>query len=95
MDEITQALLDGKDMEVGAARTILQYAVMTAITCPYSGEVLDMRRAVLLDGSDNGGRMDLLCADCYDLLLSKTSLDELQTKLGYKVDVYDGRVLFS
>lgn len=73
----------------------MRYAVQRAITCPYSGGVLDMRRAVLLDGSDHGGRMDLMCADCYDRLLSKVNLEELQVKLGYQVDVLDGRVLFA
>lgn len=103
MDDISQALLDGKGLDVGAARTILRYAVQRQIVCPYSGVVLDVRRAVLLDGSDyertdgtgRKGRMDIMDGAVYDHLLSKVGgLDALQEKLGYQVDVLDGRDLF-
>jgi hypothetical protein len=34
---------------------LLQYAVQTAIFCPYSGHVLDVRHAVLINGISLGG----------------------------------------
>jgi hypothetical protein len=96
MDDITAALLNGEDMEVGADRALLRSAVMRAITDPYSGALLDVRRAVLLDGSDHGGRMDIMTAEVYDVVLAKAGgLEPLKIKLGYELDVYDGRELFA
>ena len=40
----------------------MRYAIKRAIFCPYCQRVLDIRDAVLLDGSDHGGRMDILHA---------------------------------
>ena len=39
-----------------ADRELLRYAVATAIFSPYGGGLLDIRRAVLLDGTEHGAR---------------------------------------
>lgn len=76
-------------------REALRYAVQSQIFCKYCGKVLDVRSSVLLDGSDHGGRMNLLHAEEYDLAVERAGgLDKLQEGLRYKVDVCDGRELF-
>lgn len=102
MDDIASALLAGGSMETGANRAILRHAVMTAIFCPYTSVVLDVRRAVLIDGSDyqradgsGRGRMNIMTADAYEIVLERAGgLEKLQEGLGYKVDILDGRELF-
>ena len=42
------------------ARELLRYAVQRQIFSPYGGEVLDVRRAVLLDGTDHGAHMTIM-----------------------------------
>jgi hypothetical protein len=94
--DIADALLHPEHQDEALARITLRYAVARQIFCVYCGKVLDVRSAVLLDGSDHGGRMDLMHAAEYDLLLSKVgSVEALVDKLGYQVEVLDGRVLFS
>lgn len=96
MDDITKALLDGKGIDIGVARTILRYAVQRQIFSPYGGGILDVRRAVLLDGTDHGGKADIMTAAEYDIVIDRVgTLAELEEKLGYKVDIYDGRKLFA
>jgi hypothetical protein len=101
-DDISRALADGETMETGMARTLLRAAVSRVMFCPYCQTVLDVTRAVLLDGTDYTtpagakGGASVLDAACYDLALEKTGgLEKLQEGLGYQVDVYDGRVLFA
>lgn len=96
MDEITKAVSEGNDIAIGVARETLRHAVQVQITSPYGGGVLDVRRAVLLDGSDHGGKMHIMTADEYDIVVGRMGgLDVLESRLGYKVDVYDGRQLFA
>jgi hypothetical protein len=95
MDDITEALIAGEDMETGAARTLLRYAVQRQIFSPYSGEILDVRRAVLLDGTDHGGGMMIMTAAEYDIVLEKSGGHEkLEAKFGHPLIAYDGRKLF-
>jgi hypothetical protein len=81
------------------ARELLRYAVQTAIFSPYGG-VLDVRRAVVLDGSDftradgKRGRMRVMTADEYDTLTGHPGgIDALKTALGHDFTVYDGRTM--
>jgi hypothetical protein len=95
-NDITQALIPGDDIETGVGRELLRYAVQRAIFCPYCQKVLDVRDAVLLDGTGHGGRMDIMHAAEYDFVIEKTgSLEKLEQKFGYKVDILNGRELFS
>ena len=94
--DIADALLYPEHQNEALARITLRYAVQRQIFCVYCTHLLDVRSPVLLDGSDNGGRMDLLHAAEYDLLISKVgSVEALVAKLGYQVEVLDGRALFS
>jgi hypothetical protein len=94
--DIADGLLHPEHQDEALARITLRYAVQRQIFCVYCQHLLDVRSAVLLDGSDHGGRMDLMHAAEYDLLLSKVgSVEALQAKLGYEVEVLDGRELFS
>jgi hypothetical protein len=93
--DIADAMLNPDHQGVALARITLKYAVQRAIFCAYCGKVLDVRSAVLLDGSDDGGRMDLMHADEWDRVLDKSgSVEALEAKLGYQVEVLDGRELF-
>jgi len=102
VDDIMLAMLEGGDLEVGAKRTILRAAVQRQIMSPFGGEVLDVRRAVLIDGSDydradgsGKGRMYIMTAAEYDgLIEAQGGVKALVDKLGYKFDVLDGRELF-
>jgi len=94
--DIADALLNPEHQDVALARTTLRYAVQRAIFCPYCEKLLDVREAVLLDGTDHGGRMDILHGWEYDAVIAKSgTVEALQAKLGYEVEVLDGRVLFS
>jgi hypothetical protein len=82
------------------ARELLRYAVQTATFSPYGSGVLDVRRAVLLDGSDftradgKRGGMRVMTADEYDTLIEHLGgIDALKTALGHDFTVYDGRTM--
>lgn len=78
-----------------AARITLRTAVQRQITCPYTGNLLDVRDAVLLDGSDHGGSMHIMSASAYEAVIKANgTLGNLERKLGYRVDIHDGRILF-
>ena len=70
-------------------RELLKAAVMRQIFCPYSGRVLDVRDAVLIDGTDHGHGYGVMTSECFDLagaaLFEKFGRDNFV--------VYDGRVL--
>ncbi len=94
--EIADALLYPEHQDRVLARTTLRYAVQRAIFCPYCGKILDIRDAVLLDGSDHGGKMHILHAAEYDRVIeAEGNLAALEEKFGHKIDVLDGRELFS
>jgi hypothetical protein len=83
-----------------AARELLKYAVTTAILSPYGGGLLDVRRAVLIDGSDftradgKAGTMIIMTAGEFDMVIENVGgLDALKEKLGHDFAVYDGRKL--
>jgi len=79
------------------ARELLKYAVQRQIFSPYGGDLLDMRRAVLIDGTDHGGRMNIMTAADYDKVLASLTAQglSLEGAFGHEVDVYDGRKLFA
>ena len=77
-----------------AGRAIVKAAVMRAIFCPYTGDILDMRRAVVVDT----GTTSFVCtARHWDELLAEhptTLADMKRLNGGRAVKVYDGRELF-
>lgn len=91
MDDITKTLSEGGSIELGAQRAILRHAVMTAMFCPYSNVVLDVRRAVLLDGSDAGLKMHIMTAEIYDQIVENGIWNQWNRD---DYDVLDGRELF-
>lgn len=94
--DIADALLHPENQELSLARIALRYAVQRQIFCPYCDKVLDVRDAVLLDGSDHGGSMAIMHATEYDKVLAGVgTLEALEEKFGHKLDVQDGRVLFA
>lgn len=94
--DIADALLNPENQGRSLARIALRYAVQRQIFCPYCDKVLDIRDAVLLDGSDYGTKSDVMHGAEYDKVLAATGdIEGLKAKLGYQVDVLDGRVLFA
>lgn len=71
--------------------------MQTAIFSPYGGGLLDMRLAVLIDGSDHGGTINVMTCAEYDKVLASLAASgtTLEGAFGHEVDVYDGRVLWS
>jgi len=70
-------------------RELLKAAVMRQIFCPYTGHVLDVRDAVLVDGSDHGKGTHIMTSRCFEL-----AGEALFEKFGREnFVVYDGRVL--
>jgi hypothetical protein len=74
--------------KLGAA--IVKAAVMRAIFCPYTGVVLDMRRAVVID---TGTTRFVCAATRYDEM--RATLESAAEQLGRTIKVYDGRELFT
>lgn len=74
-----------------AARLLLRAAVRQTVTCPFTGEVLDVTTAVLIDATRHGGGMAVLTAKAWDhasdLILGHIG--------GRDHDVYDGRLLYT
>lgn len=94
--DIAEALMHPENQDRSLARITLRYAVQRAIFCVYCGHLLDIREAVLLDGSDYGTKSDVMHGAEYDKVISATGdVEGLKAKLGYQVDVQDGRVLFA
>lgn len=72
-----------------AGRMIVKAAVMREIFCPYTGVILDMRRAVVVVSSTS----QVVCAATHwDTV--KDGVLATFTKARLSVDVYDGRELF-
>jgi hypothetical protein len=59
--------------------------------CPYSDKLLDVRSAVLIDGTDHGHKMYIMTAVIYDQLV-KSDIWKVWNRDEY--DVLDGRELF-
>lgn len=77
------------------ARELLRHAVQRQIFSPYGGGLLDVRRAVLIDGTDHGGKMIIMTAVEYDAVLESVGgVDALAHALSWNFAVYDGRILF-
>lgn len=80
-----------------SGRQLVRAAVMRAIFCPYTGVVLDMRRAVVVD---SGIRSYVMVATYWDKVVAsyEGGLEALsadnKTRTGREIKVYDGRELF-
>lgn len=76
-----------------AGRQIVKAMVMRAIFCPYTGAVLDMRRAVVVDS----GYQTFVCAATHwdkIVLNYPGGLDAMRRANKREITVYDGRELF-
>lgn len=96
MDEITRALVNGEDMEVGANREVLRFAVMKRITCPQTGFVLDVDRAVYYEiKTPETSGSDVVDAEAWDGAYGDAVRNAVESKERLSFgDVLDGRVLF-
>ena len=56
------------DVELHVRKQLLRYAVSRAMFCPTCDCVLDMRRAVLTEGSEQTG---IACVSCWESLLER------------------------
>lgn len=85
------------EVERRLSREALRYAVQRRISCPVSGEILDIRSAVLVEAYD-GDRLAtslVVTAKVYDETVKK-NVDSSTGSLGmYRVEVFDGRQLFA
>lgn len=79
------------DMQTTILRNILKHAVCRQIFCPFCDTILDMKKAVLCD---LGSKAIIACADCWDAH-GKPAVDSLSPESQAKVDISDGRVLWS
>lgn len=69
-------------------RNVLRYAVQRAIFCPVSGDILDMRRAVLFDVTADDGTAGTV-------VTTAAVFDKLKDAPHLQVsDVHDGRELW-
>lgn len=84
----------GTDRQYG--RAIVKSAVMREIFCPYTGAVLDMRRAVVVEGVS----LSVMAATHWDKVLASYEgglaalRAENERRTGKTITVYDGRELF-
>ena len=67
--------------------TLLLAAVQQEIFCPYTGVILDIRTAVLIDGTDHGHGMHVLDGKAYDLI--EEGFFSQYDRADF--DIYDGR----
>jgi hypothetical protein len=82
------------------ARELLRYAVMKTILSRYGGGLLDVRRAVLIDGSDfsradgkSGAMIVLTAAEFDNVIVNVGGVDALKEKFGHDFVVHDGRTM--
>jgi hypothetical protein len=95
------AVDDWDDLQRYLQRELLQHVVHTTIYSPHGGGVLDVRRAVLLDGTGftraadgQRGRMIIMTASEYDTLAEHLGgIDGLKVAFGHGFEVYDGRTM--
>lgn len=82
-------------IEAKVNRELIKYAVQRAIFCPYTGQVLDMRRAVLVQVK--GGGSFIMTADWWDAQKANVLLGIEDAKnagaipADTQVEVLDGR----
>lgn len=81
--------------EVTLRRNLVKYAVQRQIFCQATEQVLDMRRAVLVEVShpENGKATLILSGDAYDERIAPKLAQFLAN--GLTVEIHDGRGLFS
>ncbi len=91
MDDITRTIMQGGDIELGVKRETLRYAVSRQMFCPYSDDLLDVRSAVLIDGSDHGHKMHIMTATVYDQIVENGIWEKWNRD---EYEVLDGRELF-
>ncbi len=83
------------DLQLHVTKQLLRYAVSHAIFCPTCGGILDVRRAVLTEGSAQTG---IACVSCWETLLERMrkrfGVDRVADVLT-EISVTDGRKLHS
>jgi len=81
------------DLQLHVTKELLRYAVSQAIFCPTCNGILDVRRAVLTEGSERTG---IACASCWESLLDRMrerfGADRVACVLA-EISVTDGREL--
>lgn len=81
------------DLELRVNREVLKHAVMRRITCPHSGVVLDIRKAVYFNvtTAENVCGSDVVDGPVWDRI-AETVRDTCAAK-GMTLEVIDGRVI--
>ncbi len=95
MYNITAALIKGMDVDRAVNREVLLAAVQTAIFCKLTGRVLDVKSTVLftVSGPEVGRAAAVVTADAWDGV--KDAIQESTAEKGLKLEVLDGRELYS
>ncbi|MEH1014614.1 hypothetical protein V6U90_16070 [Micromonospora sp. CPCC 206060] len=92
-EEMAKAFLGtDQDRDAFVNRETLRHAVARAIFCRYSGKVLDVRTAVLVEAS-KGERRSMEVLDGADWDSVKDAALAKFAELGWMVEVIDGRTL--
>lgn len=95
MNDIMRALAGGLDPEVAVNREVLRAAVMRRITCPNTGNVLDVRTAVYFAVTDTtNGRHGCEVVDgaAWDAGMGEAIREQVaQTGGRVELEVIDGR----
>lgn len=81
---------DAERDERRAQAAIVKAAVVRAIFCPFTGDVLDMRRAVVVD---TGTKLFVCTGTHWDTV--KDDIYSAMAGLGKEIKVYDGRELYT
>lgn len=75
-------------------RNLLRHAVGQAIWCPRCREILDVRRAVLVEIGKNGRcEIAIQCADCWDEMAERVRAIVVRGDL--TLELTDGREIFN
>ena len=84
---------DSIDQAAEVDRLKLLAAVMRAITCPYTGEVLDVSRAVYATLEKDGRtiKAHVVAASRYDAVGGRAAMEALADKHGATAGIIDGR----
>ncbi|WP_155830375.1 hypothetical protein [Glycomyces tenuis] len=87
----------GSGIDDAVGREFLRYLVGKQLTCPETGHLLDVRRAVAVEVTHTeSGRcaaLKVTTADAYDSVYAQIAAQCAEVE-GYTVTVYDGRLLF-
>lgn len=97
MNEIMKALASGESAETAVAKETLRYMVSRVITCPQTGFVLDVRRAVLFEivGELGTTQPAVVDAEAWDGVYGEQVRNAVASKTNLRFgEVLDGRVLY-